>query len=461
MTHPTAIACLANWICGLRHGDIPAAVRSIAANCLLDTLGCAVAGSDTAVVRSARAVAIEAGSRGNAEVLGSTLLLSAPAAAFVNATAAHALDFDDNCYAGFVHGSAVIAPAALAVAQKCQASGSTLLTAFIAGAECEYAVGAATNSILYDQGWWTTGVLGPIGACAAACHLLKLDRRQTASALGLAVAGTGGLKACFGTDAKALMAGRTAEAGVLAALLAAQGASGPHDAFEHWNGFNGLFNHGEFNLAMVARLGSQWFLESPGVDVKRIPLCLSSHAAVDAAMALVAQHGIAVDDIEEIICDVPPVVLANLIYDQPGTRQQAQFSMPFALAVSLLYGTVELQHLDDAVLQAAPVVNLMQRVRMTVGPRWNLEGACAAAPEGALVRIKARERAWLEGFQAHARGAAQCPLSQQELEHKFVTCVAGKHSGKDSAGDDYAAQLLSRLRALDALPSVGKLLAGA
>src|SRR5450830_645789 len=340
MTHPTAIERLSDWICGLQHSDIPASVRAVATNCLLDTIGVAFAGAATAVARTARATAMDAGSRGDAAIVGGTHMFSAPAAAFVNGTSAHALDFDDNCYAGFVHGSAVIAPAAIAVAQKRNASGSDLLTAFIVGSECEYSVGAATNSVLYDQGWWTTGVLGPIGACAAAAWLLRLDRQQTASALGLAVAGTGGLEACFGTDAKALMAGRAAEAGVNAALLAVQGASGPHDAFEHWNGFNGLFNQGVFEVATLDRLGAQWFLASPGVDIKRIPVCLSSHAAVDAAMALVARHAIEIARIEEMVCDVPSVVQANLIYDRPTTRQEAQFSLPFALAVSLLHGAL-------------------------------------------------------------------------------------------------------------------------
>jgi len=454
MTPPTAIERLADWICGLQHSDIPASVRTIATNCLLDTIGVAFAGSATAVARTARAIAMDAGSRGDAAIVGGPHLFSAPAAAFVNGASAHALDFDDNCYAGFVHGSAVIAPAAIAVAQKRNASGSDLLTAFIVGSECEYAVGAATNSILYDQGWWTTGVLGPVGACAAAAWLLKLDRKQTASALGLAVAGTGGLKACFGTDAKPLMAGRAAEAGVVAALLAAQGASGPHDAFEHWNGFTGLFNHGEFNVAMIAQLGSHWFMESPGVDLKRIPLCLSSHAAVDAAMAIVARHGIHVDKIEEIICDVPQIVFANLIYNKPATRQEAQFSMPFAVAVSLLYGTVELAHLDGAVLQEPRVIALMQRITMTVGPRWSQAGACEAAPEGANVQIRAAGRDWVEGFQAYARGAAQCPMRQEEIENKFLTCIPAGNR----AGDSNAALLLSRLKSIDMLPSVRDLL---
>ncbi|WP_050477988.1 MmgE/PrpD family protein [Herbaspirillum rhizosphaerae] len=456
MTHPTAIERLADWICGLQHNDIPAAVRSIAANCLLDTVGVAFAGSATAVARTARAIAMDGGSHGDAAVVGDPHFFSAPAAAFVNGASAHALDFDDNCYAGFVHGSAVIAPAAIAVAQKRNASGSDLLTAFIVGSECEYAVGAATNSILYDQGWWTTGVLGPVGACAAAAWLLKLDRKQTASALGLAVAGTGGMKACFGTDAKPLMAGRAAEAGVVAALLAAQGAGGPHDAFEHWNGFTGLFNHGEFNVAMIAQLGSQWFMQSPGVDLKRIPLCLSSHAAVDAAMAIVARHGIHADEIEEIVCDVPQIVFANLIYNKPATRQEAQFSMPFAVAVSLLYGTVELAHLDGAVLQEQRVLALMQRVKITVGPRWSLAGACEAAPEGANVLVKAAGRDWVEGFQTYARGAAQCPMRQEEIEDKFVKCVAAGNPG----GGNNAALLLSRLTSLDTLPSVRDLFAG-
>ncbi len=453
MTETTAITGLARWISGLRHEHIPPSIRQLASNCLVDTIGVAIAGSATEVAGMARATAVANAAPGAAVLIGNDAMLTAPAAAFVNASAAHALDFDDNSYAGFVHGSAVIAPAALAVAQQLNASGSDLLSAFIAGSECEYAIGAATNSVLYDQGWWTTGVLGPIGSCAATAWLLRLDQTQTASALGLAVAATGGLKACFGTDAKALMAGKAAEAGVMAALLAAQGASGPHDAFEHWNGFNSLFNHGEFDVAMLERLGSTWFMASPGVDLKRMPLCLASHAAVDAAMALQAQYQFEVTAIEEIVCDVPQVVIGNLIYDQPDTRQEAQFSMPFAIAVSLLYGSVTLKHLDPAILQEARLRELMARVKMTVGPRWSRAGVCEAAPEGANVTIKLRGRAEVEQFRSHARGAAQYPITQRELEDKFMQCsgaVVGSNAGR----------LLSQLKALDSVPAVRSLLTG-
>ncbi|EWY36549.1 hypothetical protein N825_22610, partial [Skermanella stibiiresistens SB22] len=166
---------IAAWTSALTLDAVPDAVAAVARCCLVDTLGVALAGSATAVAGTAQAVAFACGASGNSTVLGTASQLAAPAAAFANGAAAHALDFDDNCYAGVVHGSAVVLPAALAVAEAVDASGADLLTAFIAGSEAEYAVGAAATLSLYDRGWWTTGVLGPIGAAAAAARLLRLD----------------------------------------------------------------------------------------------------------------------------------------------------------------------------------------------------------------------------------------------------------------------------------------------
>jgi 2-methylcitrate dehydratase PrpD len=155
----------------------------------MDTIGVSIAGAQSDAAGFARALCIEGGARGWSTVLGTSRTFSAQAAAFINGTAAHALDFDDNCYAGFVHGSAVVAPATLAVGQKMNATGADAVTAFVVGVECEYAVGAASMSALYDRGWWTTGVLGPIGSSMAAAHLLGLDATKTRAALGARLSG--------------------------------------------------------------------------------------------------------------------------------------------------------------------------------------------------------------------------------------------------------------------------------
>lgn len=434
---------MASWATGLQAADVPARVRIGAQTSLIDTMGVAIAGSATRVGKLAALVGLQGQPRGNSTVLGSGQVAAPAAAAFINGAAAHALDFDDNCYAGVVHGSAVIAPAALAMAQHVGASGSELLTAFIAGSECEYAFGAATDNVLYEQGWWTTGVLGPVGACVAASRLLGLNAEQMTAGLGLALAGTGGAKSCFGTDGKPLLAGRASEAGVVCALLAAQGATAPVRAVESANGFANLFNSGRFDADAFARLGRRWFAEDPGVDIKRMPVCLSSHAAVDAVMHMVSGHGIAPDEIERIDCDVPDIVRKNLVYDQPGTTQQSQFSMPFAVAVSLVCGTLKLEHLDVKWLADPRVAVLMPRVHMHTGARWQDPALRKSAPEGAHVRVRLSDGRQFELFRATARGSVAYPLSRAEIDGKFLDCTS------PVLGHEASSALLGRLNKLD------------
>jgi len=423
MTTTRGTQTLARWLTSLAPGDVPGAVSQVAIRCLVDTLGVMLAGSATSVAGLARRVIAVNAATGSAAVAGDALRMSAPAAAFANGVAAHALDFDDNCYAGFVHGSAVIVPAALAVAQVRRADGESLLTAVAAGAECQYRVGMALGRPLYDRGWWTTGVLGVIGACAAASKLLALDAETTARALGLAIAGTGGMKSVFGSDAKPLLAGRAAEAGVTAALLAEQGAKGPLDALEHDYGLAALFNDGHFDAEWLNPPVDDWCLLSPGVDVKRIPVCLSSHAAVDGVLKLVVDHGIEPSRIAGVWCDVPPVVVANLIYPHPHSGQQGQFSLPFAVAASLLFGELTLEHLNDALMADKTLMALMERVSMVSGPRWADPAMLTVAPEGAEVTLSLHDGKTFSCFIPKATGSADYPLSDKALENKFLRCA--------------------------------------
>lgn len=448
MDGKSGVLSLAGWVTAARSVPLPEDVKRIARNCLVDTFGVAVAGSRTPMARAARVVVSTTAAAGAAEILGSHLRLTPAAAALTNACAAHALDFDDNCYAGVVHGSAVIAPASLAMAQALNASGDDLLRAFIIGSEVEYAVGEAATAVLYEQGWWTTSVLGPIGASAAAAVLLGLDEERVSHALGIAIAGTGGQKACFGTDAKPWLAGRAAEAGIMAALIAAAGITGPACIFEHRAGFSALFSAGNFDPEPISSMGRRWKLITPGIDVKRIPVCLASHAAVDAVCELVADSSLRCSDIDKIVCDVPPRVVASLTYDRPTTAQQAQFSMPFAIAASLIYGTIKLEHLCRSVIDDPGMQELMPRVEMCSGSHWSDPEAQARAPEGAIVQIATRAGKSVERYRAFPRGSAAEPMSAAEIHEKFMSCSSGV------LGLDRAIEQLALLAAIDTLPSV-------
>lgn len=445
---PTLVK-LARWSATVRLADIPQSVRQAAKRCLIDTLGVAIAGSHSDVANQARVVSRLTAATGNATVLGADQPLSAPAAAFVNATCGHALDFDDNCYCGFVHGSVVILPAALAVTQMRDLDGAALLTAFVVGAECEYALAKALTRQIYDLGWWTTGVLGVVGSCAAACHALGLNAAQTASALGLALTGSGGMKAGFGTDGKTLMAGRASEAGVFATLLARQGSQGPLDIVEHSQGLSVMFNNGV--LLPLPALGHEWSLLSPGVDIKRMPICLSSHAAVDALRGILRAESFSTDDIVEIVCDVPPIVRQNLIHDAPTQRQPAQFSMPFAMAAACLLEDITLDALTETTINRPDLQRLMRRVRMVSSDRWQAD-LRVSAPEGAWVSVLCKDGTRLERFCAMPLGSALNPLSAAQLHSKFLHCAA------PVIGADDAHVLLERLEHLECLPRVRDLL---
>jgi 2-methylcitrate dehydratase PrpD len=341
---------LGKWISSLHSTDIPEKVRLVAKNCAIDTIGVALGGLSEPVSFAARDYASTAYAVGQSTVMGSPRRLSAEGAAFANATAAHALDFDDNSYAGVVHGSAVIIPAALAAVEAAGGSGTDFIDAIVAGSEAEYAVAVAATNDLYIRGWWTTPIYGAVGAAAAAAKAMKLSAEQTAAAIGIAISGAGGLKACFGTDAKPLLTGQAARMGVFAASLAAKGASGPKEAFEKASGFASMFAGRRLDAAPIDRLGGNWLLLMPGVDVKKYPVCLSGAAAADAVLDLMNEHKLLPEDVLSVRCDVPPVVAANLVYDRPFVASEARFSLPFAVACMIMFKDITLAHLSSEIL---------------------------------------------------------------------------------------------------------------
>jgi len=441
-----ATQILAGRAAEIARSPVPGEVLQIARRALIDTLGVALAGSNMPVVQRLKQAVM---SEGKASLLGDALRVNALDAARINGCAAHALDFDDNCYAGFVHGSAVIIPAALAVAQQRDSDGTSLLRAIIAGSECQYRLGDALGQPLYQRGWWTTGVLGVVGAAVAAAHVLRLDTAQTAHAIALALVATGGSKSAFGSDAKAVMAGLAAERGIQAALMAQAGITGPLDTLEHPYGLPTLMNDGQWQPEQLTATG--WRLLQPGLDIKRIPVCLSSHAAVDAVVTLVKQHAIAADDIEQIHCDVPQIVVANLIYAVPITPQQAQFSLPYAIAATLFYGELTLNQLTTASLEPMALHALMAKVSVISSPEWHNPQRLQTAPEGACVTLHLKSGGLLTCRVDRALGNATNPLSDEALDNKFLLCTRRVLPAPKRL------QLLAQLHQVAALPSVAQL----
>lgn len=209
----------------LRGEELPAAVTAMAADAILDTVGVALAGLGEPVVTAlGRVLGADCG---EASGFGRPGAVASQDAALFNATAAHALDYDDALPAFGGHPTAPVLPAALALAESLGCRGEELLRAVVVGIEVESQFGEWIGEQTYEKGWHTTSSLGVFGAAAACALLLGLERDGLRQALGLAAIQSAGLRGAFGTMGKPLQVGFAARAGLQAAQLADAGATGP------------------------------------------------------------------------------------------------------------------------------------------------------------------------------------------------------------------------------------------
>jgi 2-methylcitrate dehydratase PrpD len=438
---------LAAWASAVSLASLPAGVVAAAKRSIVDVSGVGIAGANYEVARIARKLMREASASGAAALWGTDEPAVAPeAAAHCNALAAHVLDYDDTCYDGIVHASAAVWPAVLACGEATGASGARLLEAFIAGVECEYALGRAFGDELYFKGWWTSGLLGAIGAAAGAAKVLGLDGARMRAAIALAACHTGGVRAVIGSDAKPFMLGRAASAGVQAARYAAAGLEAPADAFESHRGFIPVLADGRFDAGRLA-LGERYSLVEPGIAFKLFPACSAAQAATEAVLGLARTHRIDAADVERVDCAVTPLVFISLTYDRPTSVSEAQFSLTYAIGCALLDGAFGVEHLSAPTYGEPRMAALMSKVRMTQGDALEAtdEGR-RSNPEGARVTLHLKDGRTFERYNGAATGMPQKPMSDGALDAKFLACAG-------AALDPAAAErLLQSLRALDESP---------
>jgi 2-methylcitrate dehydratase PrpD len=361
-------------------------------------------------------------------------------AARVNAASGHAYDFDDTSYTGIMHGSVVVLPAALAMAEHRGVGGRLLLEAFIAGVEVEYAIAEWCTTHIYYKGWWTSSVYGPLGAAAAAAKILGLDRHATAHAMAIAVSQSSGMKASFGSDAKPLGIGVAASIGTESALLAASGLTGPNKVFEDKNGFLSLFNENQHATHIGLQLSDKWRLTDPGILFKSFPVCSAAQAGAELMAKLLERHQLSHSEIVEVVIEVPPLVNISLVYHNPKSVRQAQFSMQYAIGCILAYGDIKLEHLTEEVLVQPELQRQMQKVTMRVPEYLEIDDTVhQRCPEGAGVTVTTRSREQFGDFLDRPTGMPGNPVSTPVLADKFRDCLV--HGGKSeelasSIGDE-------------------------
>jgi 2-methylcitrate dehydratase PrpD len=444
---------LATWIA--ESGPLATgAALGLARNAMIDIIGCMIAGAADESTGCAFDAVRDLGD-GPASVLGAVEPLSAPLAALVNGTAAHALDFDDNYHGTCGHATAVLAPALLALAEERGLGGAAVLDAYIAGLEALLVIGAGVNVAHYEKGWHTTSTIGVIGAAGAAARLMGLDADGVQRALSLGFSHASGSKLQFGTMAKPLHAGMAAKNALMAARYAQAGLSAADEPLEPAWGFRDLYigfdtSPGYDDASDL--LGPPLAIERYGLKVKIHPDCASTHCAVDGVLALMAEHGLGAGDIDSVETVVNKVSYDNLMFPEPASEMQARFSMQYGIALAVTKGALKLADFRPEAIADEAVRAWLPRVKMSLSPPHNPLATADNGREPAKVFIRTKDGRKFEIFVQHAKGVLQNPLTEDEMWAKFDDCVEGVMDPAKAAG------VRSRLESFEALDEVGDLM---
>ena len=445
---------LAGFARHLTPARIPAAVRDSVALRVLDTLGCALAASNAGWAGPLLAPVNAWGQGGRSTVAGRAPRVAAPMAALANGTLAHGLDFDDTHAPSVTHASAVVLPTVLALGEAAALDGRTVVTAAVAGYEAIARLGMAAPGAFHDRGWHATAVCGAFAATLAAAKCDGLDTARTTAALGLAGSFASGVLEFLedGSWAKRVHPGWAAHSGVTAAALARGGFTGPASVLDGRFGFYRTFLGVEPDATPFATLGRQW--ETLRVGFKPYPCCHLNHAYLDCALELRRAHGLEAAHVEAVECLVPPgevpiVCEPRAAKLRPRTAYDAQFSLPWSVAASLVDGRVGLETYAPARLGDPRVLELADRVTHAVDPD-------SKYPETfpGWVRVRLRDGRVLEARAPDGRGSVARPLPVEALVDKFRDNAGRALPKPRVAAVERAALMVDGLRDVRALTAL-------
>lgn len=445
-----AAPILAGFAAGLRYDAIPAAVIERARQCLVDAVACSMFGMNLPWSKILLAQTGLDAKAGFLPVASSQNHTAVREAALALGAQAHAFELDSLVQPSVgVHPGATVVLPALAVGQARSASGSELLTAIVAGFEVLYRIASATLHTPEKRGFHAPGVVGPFGGAIACGLLMGLSADRLTHALGVAGSLGGGLlafgKAGQGGMVKRLHMGRAAEAGVLAAQLAAGGYEGPETVIDGAYGMLDAYCNERDAARLTADLGTTWHTES--LALKSFACHVTAHAPVHMLMALMRQHKFAGDDIAALTLRVSNKVLSHHASRAPTDIMQVQYSVPYTVALAAYRDPTKPASFSADAITDADIRRLAEAIALE--PAAKTGGKKAVT--GIVITLRDGRR--LEDSAESFPGCQDQPFSPSQLKDKFRV-LAGN-------GGTHIEALFDALNGIDRVEDVRRLWATA
>ncbi len=401
---------LAKFVLEYPTQDIPSDVMHLAKRCVMNSCGVALyATLDPAVEILLDFLRAEECAP-KATVIGSGFRTSPPNAALANGFLGHLEDYDDT-HTTVIHPTAPIFPAALALSEQRTVSGRELLAAFAIGVDVASRIGLVIYRNFRDGAahWHITNTCGVLGAAAAAGRLLKLNEQQMVYAFAIAGTQACGVREVFGSMCKPFHAGKAAQNGLVAALLAQRGFTGTDGIFEGERGLVGVMATGHDITEATRDLGSRWELRQNGL--KPYACGQANHGFLDAVLALRKKPGVSPDTIKHMHGSVQQFAPALVRRRHPRTGLESKFCYYHSMAAAMIDGQALAAQFTDARATDSAVAALRERIDFSEDP--------SLARRAAAVTLELTDGTTYTERIEHPTGTPGNPMPDLMVQQKF------------------------------------------
>ena len=385
--------------------------------------------------------------RGSARLFPSGTPTTLRAAAMINGAASHTVEFDDIYRDALYHPGTSVISTALAAGEAESLTGEEFLRTVIIGYEISTRIAQVMGRAHYEN-WHSTGTNGSFGAAAAAATAFRLNQDQFANSIALAGTMAAGLQQSLRYDshAKPIHAAHAAESGVLSAQAAACGVKGALDILEGEVGFGAAMSKDcDWSMA-TSGLGEDYNITR--TTFKKHGCCGHAFAAIDGTLALQNQYNIKLEEIRKIHVHGYSATVNTCGKNRHASAYEGRFSVPYLVATALTHGSVGLDAFTDDRLTDPETSSLAKKVSLRVDNEIDAEFPGRRA---ARVRIEIQDGSVFEHYQPTRRGDPDLPLTNNELEKKFME-LSGPVLGERSSID-----LLEACKSLDTFNSIREL----
>lgn len=398
--------------------------------CLIDYLGCALAGAKMMETRNQAFFKSVAKQQGEVYPIGGTQCLSLLNAAFLNGMNAHATELDDGHRLGMIHLGASIFSALLPVSEVEQLSLADILRGTVVGYEAAVRLAKAMQPSHKIRGFHTSGTCGTIGTALAVAEAMHLSRSEMKSALSAAVGSASGLLELQenGSELKPYNLAHAAVAGIMATYAAKAGFTGPIDPLCGGKGMiSAMSDKSQLDSLCV-------FDDAPlqihGIYRKPYAACRHCHPPIEAALSLKKSYGIGIDDVEKITIETYKLAVGGHDHIIVPSISSAKLSTPFCVALALVKESVDIADFNDSAIHNDAVLTLANKVSVVVNDELT---SWSPQKRAAIVHLFTYDGHCYSCEVDYPKGEPENPMSRQEVEQKYFSLASFYGLSKEAA----------------------------